>query len=267
MSDELKVVEELEVLYKLDGGQVPTNAHGDDFCDDVYASEGRLVPPGTFASVLVPTGIRTAFDAKYGMELNTRSGSGYHTPLVLSNGTGIIEGTYRGTIGVLLRNTYMDNSVVDFVFTTKGERVPLSEVPKEVLDNAREFYEEESVKLGYPKPETLDVFKKEYDSWVKRHESGEFDEDKLKEIQQKLDSGAMLNREEANAWYDRLPPQPKATHRLFVDLVPRGTVWVQKGERIAQIHFEKVVRAKYKEVNELPESVRGGNGYGSTGVK
>lgn len=267
MSDELKVVEELEVLYTLEGGQVPTNAHGDDFCEDVYASEGRLIPPGTFKSVLVPTGIKTAFDAKYGMKLNTRSGSGYHTPLILSNSTGIIEGTYRGTIGVLLRNTYMDNSVVDFVFNTKGERVPLSEVPKDVLDNAREFYVEESVKLGYPKPETLDEFQTEYDAWVKRYESGEFSEENLKRIQTKLDAGEMLTEVESNTFLDRVAPQPKINHRLYVDLVPRGTVFVEKGERIAQIHFQEVVRAKYKEVEELPESVRGGNGYGSTGVK
>ncbi|USL89286.1 deoxyuridine 5'-triphosphate nucleotidohydrolase [Bacillus phage vB_BceH_LY2] len=267
MSDELKVVEELEVLYKLEGGQVPNNAHGDDFCEDVYASEGRLIPPGTFKSVLVPTGIKTAFDTKYGMKLNTRSGSGYHTPLILSNATGIIEGTYRGTIGVLLRNTYMDSSTVDFVFTTKGERVPLSEVPKEDLYNARKFFEEESVNLGYEKPSTLEDFKVEYDAWIKRYESGEFSEENLMEIQKTLNEGKMLTEAQTKTFLDKQHPTPKATQRLFVDIVPRGTVWVQKDERIAQIHFQKKVNTKYKRAVELPESVRGGNGYGSTGAK
>lgn len=43
--------------------------------------------------------------------------------------------------------------------------------------------------------------------------------------------------------------------------------FVNKGDRIAQIVFKKVVKAKLIEVEELDDSVRGEGGFGSTGSK
>ena len=40
---------------------------------------------------------------------------------------------------------------------------------------------------------------------------------------------------------------------------------IKNGERIAQIVLSPVVNAKFKEVNELPNSPRGRGGFGSTG--
>lgn len=40
---------------------------------------------------------------------------------------------------------------------------------------------------------------------------------------------------------------------------------VQKGDRIAQIRFEKVEDVQFEEVEELSETKRGEGGYGSTG--
>jgi dUTP pyrophosphatase len=42
---------------------------------------------------------------------------------------------------------------------------------------------------------------------------------------------------------------------------------VQPGDRIAQLVFHKVVRASWQEVRQLPESERGGGGFGSTGTR
>lgn len=42
---------------------------------------------------------------------------------------------------------------------------------------------------------------------------------------------------------------------------------VEHGERIAQLVFAKVKQAKWIEVEELSETVRGAGGFGSTGVK
>jgi len=265
--DTLKPVEELEVLYIAPPGFEPENAHGDDFCEDIRALEGRLVPQGTFKSVLVPTGLKTAFATSHGMKLNTRSGSGYHTPLILSNSTGIIEGSYRGYVGVILRNTYQDNSVVDFVFTTKGERVPLSEVPESVLKNARDFYEEDTVNLGYDKPKTMEDYEIEFEAWERRWHGVDI-HGAISGISAKLQRGEMLTKEEADLWTDRNAPQPAIQHRLFVDLVPRGTIYVQEGERIAQIHFQPRVKPIWNKSEDgtLPDSVRGEGGYGSTGT-
>ena len=42
---------------------------------------------------------------------------------------------------------------------------------------------------------------------------------------------------------------------------------IQPGDRIAQLVFQKIVRAALKEVGELPESERGSGGFGSTGAR
>lgn len=39
----------------------------------------------------------------------------------------------------------------------------------------------------------------------------------------------------------------------------------QLGDRIGQIQFERVAEIQFEEVDELPDSTRGGGGFGSTG--
>jgi dUTP pyrophosphatase len=41
---------------------------------------------------------------------------------------------------------------------------------------------------------------------------------------------------------------------------------IQRGDRIAQMVIAKVERAEWEEVEELPETKRGGGGFGHTGV-
>lgn len=43
------------------------------------------------------------------------------------------------------------------------------------------------------------------------------------------------------------------------------SVSFKRGDRIAQLVFQKVERAIFEEVDELPESMRGDGGFGSTG--
>jgi len=47
---------------------------------------------------------------------------------------------------------------------------------------------------------------------------------------------------------------------------PRETIRLRRGDRIAQLVVQRVERATFAEVTELPESARGAGGYGSTGV-
>jgi dUTP pyrophosphatase len=43
-------------------------------------------------------------------------------------------------------------------------------------------------------------------------------------------------------------------------------VQIRRGDRIAQLLFQRVARATFVEVQELPDSVRGVSGFGSTGM-
>jgi dUTPase len=53
---------------------------------------------------------------------------------------------------------------------------------------------------------------------------------------------------------------------IFKSTLPRGTVYIPKGARIAQMYFSEKYKVNFKPVNELPESVRGQGGFGSSGT-
>jgi dUTP diphosphatase len=53
---------------------------------------------------------------------------------------------------------------------------------------------------------------------------------------------------------------------LLVNHDPAEPVTLRRGDRIAQVVFQRFERAVFTEVDALPESVRGIGGYGSTGV-
>jgi dUTP pyrophosphatase len=52
---------------------------------------------------------------------------------------------------------------------------------------------------------------------------------------------------------------------LLVNLDPREDVVLARGDRMAQVVLQQVERARFVEVDRLPESSRGAGGYGSTG--
>lgn len=52
---------------------------------------------------------------------------------------------------------------------------------------------------------------------------------------------------------------------ILINTDPKETVSFKRGDRIAQLVFQKVERAIFEEVSELPESMRGDGGFGSTG--
>ena len=54
---------------------------------------------------------------------------------------------------------------------------------------------------------------------------------------------------------------------LLVNHDPGEPVELRRGDRIAQLVFQRFERAVLTEVDALPESVRGAGGYGSTGVQ
>ena len=54
-------------------------------------------------------------------------------------------------------------------------------------------------------------------------------------------------------------------HCILINHDPRESVSFKRGDRIAQLVFQKVERAEFVEVDVLPGSGRGEDGFGSTG--
>jgi dUTP pyrophosphatase len=52
---------------------------------------------------------------------------------------------------------------------------------------------------------------------------------------------------------------------IMINHDPQEAITFKKGDRIAQLVIQKVERAEFVEVNELPGSGRGTGGFGSTG--
>jgi dUTP pyrophosphatase len=52
---------------------------------------------------------------------------------------------------------------------------------------------------------------------------------------------------------------------LLINHDPREPIELRRGDRIAQLVIQRVELARFTEVAELPSSVRGAGGYGSTG--
>lgn len=51
----------------------------------------------------------------------------------------------------------------------------------------------------------------------------------------------------------------------LVNLDPVEPIELRRGDRVAQLVIQRVEQARFVEVSELPDSVRGEGGYGSTG--
>lgn len=51
----------------------------------------------------------------------------------------------------------------------------------------------------------------------------------------------------------------------LINLDPRAELRLHRGDRVAQLVVQQVERVRFVEVGELPASVRGTGGYGSTG--
>jgi len=52
---------------------------------------------------------------------------------------------------------------------------------------------------------------------------------------------------------------------IVINLDPKEPIRLNRGDRIAQLVIQRVERARFVEVEELPESVRADGGFGSTG--
>lgn len=55
--------------------------------------------------------------------------------------------------------------------------------------------------------------------------------------------------------------------QLIIDNIGTGTATIKRGDRLAQLMFIKTEQARFQEVQSLSETIRGENGFGSTGIE
>lgn len=92
------------LFYSLDDGAAhPRQAYKDDAGIDLALKHDVSVPVG--AHRVGDTGVRVAVPRGHVGMIFVRSSTGINRKLVLSNGTGIIDSGYRGTIKISLHNT------------------------------------------------------------------------------------------------------------------------------------------------------------------
>ena len=109
MNTKLKMIVE-------DGVEIPAYAHEGDAGLDLRVKERVYLAPGDTKKV--GTGIRAAIPTGCVGKLFMRSGFATHTNVVLANGTGIIDSSYRGEIMLPLFNPTKHVREIP-----KGERV------------------------------------------------------------------------------------------------------------------------------------------------
>lgn len=153
-----KKVVQIPIELCHENAKIPTYAHTTDAGADIYAIEDFTLAPGE--SKIIPTGLKVAIPLGYELQVRARSGISAKTKLILANGVGTIDTSYRGEIGVILEN--IEPKIKDIRYTfdetgkpiilgiehgqsysfSKGDRIAqlvLNEIPKAV------FYQVENV--------------------------------------------------------------------------------------------------------------------------
>lgn len=144
------------------GAVLPTQAYDEgDIASDIYTLEDALVVPGALKIPIIKTGLSTEFDSvKYGLFISPRS-SITKLPISLANATGLIEGTYRGDIGITLRNELHHDFRMWSPFaimydeeTKSLVRKSVSDIPTGLLEKAKEqYFSEFELLFDYDIPE------------------------------------------------------------------------------------------------------------------
>lgn len=75
-----------------------------------------LLPPGSRA--LIPSGIHIDIPEGYEIQVRSRSGIALKQGLMITNGIGTIDESYKGDIGVILTNTSKEAAIIN-----QGDRI------------------------------------------------------------------------------------------------------------------------------------------------
>ena len=104
---------DFKLVLLRDDSIIPTKAHEDDACYDIYACfEGTatMVKPGE--TVMIPTGFATEIPVGWFAAIFPRSGLSSKKGLTLANCTGIIDAGYRNEWMVPIHNHSKDTQYI-----------------------------------------------------------------------------------------------------------------------------------------------------------
>lgn len=224
------MTENVDVMYQLDkGGKVPKKGRSADIAYDMYTSKDAFLFPSRLKATVVPSGLHTAFDEeKYGLFISPRSGIMKY-PIMLANSTGVIEGGYRGDVGFPLKNT--------LAISASSFNRKLLVIGEDGTLESKETH--------------------------KFFEDGSHDNDYYEELS-KLFYDNSLIYEKLN--YKAIETQLKQSINSHPLYVPTGTLFIPKGTRLCQAYLVEKKEINFVEVDKLPKSDRGNNGYGSSGI-
>jgi len=93
----------IEFVRTHDEAKLPSKAHSDDACFDLFAVEDRELWPGDV--VTVDTGFRVGLPKGYAGLVCSRSGLAARNGVFVLNAPGMIDAGYRGNLKVILHNT------------------------------------------------------------------------------------------------------------------------------------------------------------------
>lgn len=113
---------------------LPTRAHHDDACVDLYADQSVTIEPLTRA--VVDTGVAVAIPQGFAGEVCSRSGNAAKLGLFVLNAPGIIDSSYRDAIKVILFNS--SQTPLEIVY---GQRIGQMKVSPVLLSEVQEVEE------------------------------------------------------------------------------------------------------------------------------
>lgn len=212
----------------------PKRGRKADVAHDLYTSKPAVIVPGRLGSTVVSTGIKTAFDPnKYGLFISPR-GSMMKYPLTMGNTQGIVEGEYRGEVGLPLKNT---NPLQTYTLGTSFYALNFS---RHVL------LIDETGKLT-----SMCV-----DEMAER-----YPEFKYLAIEQTKKLAEDIKLVYGYEIYVNLRKKLTLKHGVVA-----GTIYIPKGTRLCQTYLLPRFDTEFVEVAELDDTERGSGAYGSSGV-
>lgn len=220
----------IDVYIKAEGaGKIPQYASKHAAGCDLYATEDMTVRPGE--TKIMPLDFNMAMDAGMEAQIRPRSGLSLKTQLRIPNGPGTIDSDYRDKVGVILQNIYN-----------------IANLPYEIAQ----------------KPELLEALRKD----CKEIELAEY-----LSAHNGADQSPKADRSSAPDQSPEVNQSPAADlsilrQKIIIDKLgnPYGTIYINKGERIAQMVFCEFKKARFIPHNDPREigEDRGG-GFGHTG--
>jgi dUTP pyrophosphatase len=94
---------EIQFLRLNDNAKLPTKAHEDDACFDVYSIHQVYMPAGAHRTI--ETGFSIAVPEGYTALVCSRSGMASKEGVFVLNAPGVVDSGYRGPLKIILMNT------------------------------------------------------------------------------------------------------------------------------------------------------------------